>query len=74
MQAVSPRASDLPVLDYTSATDLIMERTLHMVPGGAGNTRCKTLLALAQVIAATSDGKEFDSSDAQLQLDQGTPR
>ena len=27
-----------------------------------------------QVISATPDGKEFDKEDAELQLDQGTPR
>lgn len=27
-----------------------------------------------QVISATDDGKEFDSNDAQLELDNGTPR
>ena len=27
-----------------------------------------------QVIGASDDGKEFDAEDAQLQLDQGTPR
>lgn len=32
------------------------------------------LLSFAQVISATADGKEFDHEDAQLQLDQGTPR
>lgn len=29
---------------------------------------------LPQVIGATDDGKEFDHEDAQLKLDQGTPR
>lgn len=27
-----------------------------------------------QVIAPTDDGKQFDMTDAQLQLDKGTPR
>lgn len=32
------------------------------------------MLGLQQLVSATDDGKHFDGEDAQLLLDQGTPR